>query len=456
MRIHHHPMALSPGKHLKRIAVACSLLCFSLAASSMDLLQAYEAASKNDASILAARAAAMADREGLAQAKSQFFPYVSASASRTKNRLTTTTPNFLGTEQTTQSEYPSESQSLTLKQPLYRPQLMAQYRQAQAFTADAEAVLQQEEQGLAVRVASAYFDALMAHEQLALVLAQQTAYTTQLDVARKLFAAGTGTRTDVDESLARLDMNRAVELETRQNVAYTLHQLQSFVNEPVGELARLNVERLELEQVQSQSLDSWTERAMRNSPLIQSLSARVDVAREEARKVGSGHYPTLDAVLQWSNNKSESVTNNRSQYTNNSAALQLNIPIFAGGYVNSQVRQALTRQERAEQQLEAGRRDLEIRVHKEFRGVTEGVPRIKALEQALRSSNQLVLSSKKSFEAGSRTVMDILNAEQQRVMVMRDLAQARYQYLISKIRLLSLVGEADIVAVTAMNRAFQP
>lgn len=88
--------------------------------------------------------------------------------------------------------------------------------------------------------------------------------------------------------------------------------------------------------------------------------------------------------------------------------------------------------------------------------MTEGVPRIKALEQALRSSNQLVLSSKKSFEAGSRTVMDILNAEQQRVMVMRDLAQARYQYLISKIRLLSLVGEADIVAVTAMNRAFQP
>ena len=74
----------------------------------------------------------------------------------------------------------------------------------------------------------------------------------------------------------------------------------------------------------------------------------------------------------------------------------------------------------------------------------------------MRSSNQLVLSSKKSFEAGSRTVMDILNAEQQRVMVMRDLAQARYQYLISKIRLLSLVGEADIVAVTAMNRAFQP
>ena len=92
-----------------------------------------------------------------------------------------------------------------------------------------------------------------------------------------------------------------------------------------------------------------------------------------------------------------------------------------------------------------------MRVFKEFRGVAENVPKIKALEQALRSADQLVLSSRKSFQAGSRTVIDILNAEQQRVVVQRDLAQARYVYLISKIKLLALVGEADVGAVVSIN-----
>jgi outer membrane protein TolC len=135
--------------------------------------------------------------------------------------------------------------------------------------------------------------------------------------------------------------------------------------------------------------------------------------------------------------------------------MQLNIPLFAGGYVNSQVRQTLAGLERAEQLLEAGRRNLGLRVAKEFRGMTENVPKIKALEQALRSADQLVLSSQKSFQAGTRTILDISNAEQQRMVVQRDLAQSRYTYLISKIGLMELVGGADEVAVVALNQVLQ-
>ena len=93
-----------------------------------------------------------------------------------------------------------------------------------------------------------------------------------------------------------------------------------------------------------------------------------------------------------------------------------------------------------------------VRVHKEFRAVTESLPKIRALEQAVRSADQLVLSSRKSFQAGSRTLIDVLNAEQQRMVVLRDLTQARYVYLISRIRLLALVGGADTEAVVAVNR----
>lgn len=435
----------------KWLAVGSTLLGLSMAASGMDLLQAFEAAQLQDATIRAARATAAAEHERVPQAKSQLLPSVNASVSRTTNRLTSTTPNFLGVEQTTNTNYPSSNQSITLRQPLYRPQLMAQYRQAQAQVDDADAMLLQEEQSLVVRVSSAYFEAMVTHDQLALILAQQAAYTTQLDASRKTFAAGSGTRTDIDEAQARLDMNQALEIEARQNVTYTLQQLQMLVNQPIDKLATLDIPNLALQYPEPNNLDDWAARAEDHSPQLQSLKARVETARQEVQKAKAGHLPTLDAVAQLSDSRSESVTNTSSRYTNRSFGLQLNIPLYAGGYVNSQVRQTLAGQERAEQYLEAGRRDLQMRVFKEFRGVTENIPKIKALEQALRSSDQLVLSSRKSFEAGSRTVIDILNAEQQRVLVQRDLAQARYVYLISKIKLLALVGEADVGAVVAVN-----
>ena len=436
----------------KPLLLSSLLLSFSSIVPAMDLLQAYQAAQQQDATILASRAAAQAGRERLPQARSQLMPNVAMSVARNQNNLVNTTPNSLGQEQTSETHYPSLNRTLTVRQPLFRSYLAAQYRQAEAQVQDAEASLAQDEQNLAVRVSGAYFEAMLTHEQLALVLAQRTAYTTQLDAARKSLAAGSGTRTDVDDAQARLDMNAALEIEARQNVSYTLRQLEMLVNQPVDKLATLDVARLELLEPEPNVLQDWIARAEINNPQLQSLRAQVETSRQEVKKAGSGHYPTLDAVAQWSRSESENILNVASRYTNASVGLQLNIPIFSGGYVNSSVRQALAGQEHAEQALEAGRRDLGVRVYKEFRGVTENIPKVKALELALRSADQLVLSSRKSFQAGSRTVIDVLNAEQQRMVVLRDLAQARYMYLIAKIRLLALVGAADDEAVAAINR----
>jgi outer membrane protein TolC len=200
----------------------------------------------------------------------------------------------------------------------------------------------------------------------------------------------------------------------------------------------------------------WISRAEENSPQIKSLKALVEVARLEVDKNQSGHYPTLDAIAQLSRSQSENISNTQNRYNNASVGLQLNIPLFAGGGVSSSIRQALAARDRAEQLLEAGRRDLGLRVHKEFRGLTENIPKISALEQALLSADQLLLSSSKSFQAGSRTVVDVLNAEQKRTVVLRDLAQARYIYLMSNIRLLALVGAADAEAVRSINQVLQP
>ncbi len=438
----------------RAIVLAAAMAC--LPAWALDLSQAYQAALEQDASLRAVRAATDAKRERLPQARAQLLPNLSASASRNQNRLERTTPNFLGEAVTTQERYGSSSESLTLRQPLFRKLQMADYRQAQAQVDDANAVLEKELQNLAVRVSTAYFEALLAEEQLALVLAQKLAYATQLDAARKRFAGGAGTRTDVDEAQAALDLNFAQELEARQNMDYTRRQLQTLTNQPVDKLAPLDAAKLRLVQPAPARVEDWTERAELSSPEIQSLKAQVEAARQEVEKARAGHYPTLDAIAQWSRSNSENVNSVNTRYTNRSVGVQLNVPLYSGGYVNSTVRQALADQERAEQALEATRRDLGVRVHREYRGVTEGVLRVRALEQAVRSAEQVVISNRRSFEAGSRTLVDTLNAEQQKVSAQRDLAQARYMYLVSRVKLQALAGGPKTEVIDEVNGWLKP
>lgn len=428
----------------------------SCMAWSMNLQQAYDAAVENDATIRASRAGAAAGRERLPQAKAQLQPNVSLSAGRNYNDLISEGKNFLGKTTTTQIHYFSGNQTLSVRQPLYRPYLTAQVRQAQAQVEDADAILERDEQGLVVRVGEAYFEALLTSDQLALVLAQKETYTTQLDAARKGFAAGTGTRTDVDEAQARLDMTTAQELEARQNVEFTRHRIEVLTGQSDSALAQLDIGRFTPVAPMPDSVDAWIERAEQSSPELQSLRAQLEAARQEIEKARAGHLPTLDAVAQWARTNSDSVTSVNSRYDNKIIGLQLSVPLYAGGYVSSTVRQAVATQERVQEMLEATRRDLGVRVHREFRGMTEGVARIKALQQAAYSSEQAVLSNRKSFEAGSRTTIDVLNAEQQKTVTLRDLAQARYLYLVSRLRLQSLAGDDRQASVAQANQWLAP
>lgn len=441
-----------------RLTLTGALLCMALStpAWSLDLLQAYEAALQEDSSIRAARASTDARRERLPQAKAQLLPNLSASASRNRNSLTRTTPDFQGEPVTTNLRYGSSNDALTLRQPIIRLSQVADFYQAFAQVDDANAILDRELQNVSVRVGGAYFDALLTAEQLALVMAQKSAYTTQLASARKRLAAGAGTRTDIDEAQAALDLNSAHELEASQNVDFTRRQLQTLVNRPIDSLAALDTQKMQLIPPAPNNVEDWITRAEETSPEIKSLKAQVEAARFEVRKAQAGHLPTLDAIAQLSRSDSDTVTNVNNRYVNKLIGLQLNIPLYAGGYVNSLVRQALAEQERAGQALENLRRDLALRLHREFRGVTEGVLRVRALEQAVRSVEQVVLSNRRSYEAGSRTLVDTLNAEQLKAAAQRDLAQARYVYLMSRVRLQALAGGPKTEVIDQINSWLMP
>lgn len=444
----------------KNIAVTALSTLFLTAfhanpAWALDFKTAYEAALQHDATILAERAAAQAAQERLPQALSQRRPSLSLSAGQNRNHLESQTANMLGQRSVSERYYDSNNAALQLRQPLYRPAILAQIKQARAQVQDADAVLDVNENDLLERVAQAYFDALLGQVQLDLASAQKTAFAAQLQSAQKGFAAGVGMRTDVDEAQARMDLAHAQVLQAQQALDLARRRLALLLGVPVAQLvqlADLDTQRFAPSAPVPTSAEQWIALAEESSPQLQALRARLRAAQAEVDKAQAGHKPTLDVVATVSRSDSDSVTSINTVYKQKYVGVQLNVPLYAGGYVSSTVRQALAEVQRMQQTLEAAQRDLSNQVYEQFSAMTEGVLRIAALEQAVRSAQQALLSSQKSLQAGARTTVDVLNAEQQLTVAQRDLAQARYGYVLAHLKLQMLAGQERMANVDAVNR----
>ena len=422
---------------------------------ALDFKTAYEAALQHDATILAERAAAQAAQERLPQALSQRRPSLSLSAGQNRNHLESQTANMLGQRSVSERYYDSNNAALQLHQPLYRPAILAQIKQARAQVQDADAVLDVNENDLLERVAQAYFDALLGQVQLDLASAQKTAFAAQLQSAQKGFAAGVGMRTDVDEAQARMDLAHAQVLQAQQALDLARRRLALLLGVPVAQLvqlADLDTQRFAPSAPVPTSAEQWIALAEESSPQLQALRARLRAAQAEVDKAQAGHKPTLDVVATVSRSDSDSVTSINTVYKQKYVGVQLNVPLYSGGYVSSTVRQALAEVQRMQQTLEAAQRDLSNQVYEQFSAMTEGVLRIAALEQAVRSAQQALLSSQKSLQAGARTTVDVLNAEQQLTVAQRDLAQARYGYVLAHLKLQMLAGQERMANVDAVNR----
>ena len=413
---------------------------------AIDLMQVYQLALVQDSTLKAAVAANLSAQERVPQAMSQLLPNVSFSAGLNANDLT----RMQSGSDAQSDRYNSDNQTLGIRQTIFRRPLSLGLAQAGFLARDAQAVLDTETQNLGVRVTGAYLEALLAKDQLDLVMVQIAAISTQLDAAKKSLAQGAGVRTDVDEAQARLDLALAQELEARQQVELTRRQIEVLINRPYDQLQALDAQRMVLARP-SQYLEAWVQLAYERSPEIQALKARLEAARLEIDKSRAGHLPTLDALAQVVRSGSENVNFPSSSYTNRVIGVQLTVPIYAGGVVNSTVRQATAEATRAEELLEAAKRDLSVRIHREYRGVTEGILKVQGLETAVRSAEQLVESSKRSYEGGTRTLLDVFNAQQQRQTAKRDLATARYTYMISIVRLNALSGGDKTEALVKLN-----
>ncbi len=448
-----------PAPRWVRLRLACAaivpaaLLAGPVAA--VDLLGAYRLALKNDASFLVAKANAEAAREALPQARAGLLPNLSFSGSRNKNYTDTTQDTLLG-PRTSQFDYISEGQYLTLRQPLFRRANIAQYRQAEAQVAGSELQFEKERQSLAARVAGAYFDVLAARDQLRLVVEQEKFLLEQWQRAQAMLAKGAGTRTDRDEARARYDNVLAQKIEAANAVDLAERTLASITATPAAALAPLDERRLPLEAPVPASFEEWVTIGEGANPELASLRHAIEAAKQEVEKQRSGHFPTLDLIAQRSYSASETVSIIGNQFRTDLVGLQVAIPLYSGGSVLASERQALAGVERARQQYEAGRRQLGLNLRREYNNVVQGVAKVRALGQSLASAEQAVISTEMGVKAGTRNNLDVLNSRAQLFVVQRDLARARYDYAVARLRLKANAGTLVDADVEIVNGWLEP
>jgi len=445
----------NPGKLLARagrISLLLGALCAAPPLLAADLLQVYRDALAYDAQYAAARATAEAGREKLPQGLAGLLPTVSASANTTWNQNTyptRPTPPY-------DANFNSNGYGVNLTQPLFRWQNFVQYGQAQYQVAQAEANFAQARQDLILRVAQAYFDVLYAQENLKAVRANKSAIAQQLEQAKKNFEVGTATITDTHEAQSRYDLATAQEIAADNDLEVKRQTLRVIIGKDAGELNRLRSDAM-LAPPQPAALDKWVDAAEKDSFTVQAQQAAAEVAAREVERNRAGHLPTLDAVANYTENRAGATQFNDARFESSArgVGLQLNIPLFQGGYVNSKTREAAANREAAFAALDSARRNAALSARQSYLGVVNGIAQVRALEAALVSSNSALESNKLGYEVGVRINIDVLNAEQQVYSTRRDLARARFDTLLAQLRLKAAVGTLGEDDLQQINGLFE-
>lgn len=419
------------------------LLALGIQASAhaADLMEVYHAAQGQDAVFASARAAQQAGQEKLTQGRSLLMPSVNLTANTTYNDVTSPILN---------KKYNSHGYGVSVVQPLFREQSWATYQQADLQVAISEAQFKLAEQDVILRSAQTYFDVLIAQDTVQLTNAQKTAISQQLEQAKRNFEVGTATITDTHEAQARYDLVVAQEIAAANNLEIKKRTLQQLVNADIKELDTLG-EGFKLESPNPADVQKWVADAQQSNFQIVMAQAAEAIAEQEVSKNRGGHLPTLDAVGSYS--KSTGCSFSCGDTKSTSVGLQLNMPLFAGGATQSKWREAEANHDKAKQDLENARRNVELQTRQAYLGVVSGIAQVQALQQALKSSESLLQASKLGQEVGVRTSLDVLNAQQQMYSTRRDLYQAEYNYLISHLRLKAAVGSLAEADLGQVNKA---
>lgn len=419
-------------------------------ANQQNLMDVYQQALAGDPELASALNANQAAQEIIEQGKALYRPNINftAGANNTRTDIRFLDSNIPGDGRANFNTYQAGVQA---RQPIYRKQNLVQMDQAKTQVSQADKQYHLSQQSLILRTTEAYFQVLVAQDQIDLIKAQKEAIQSQLEQAQATFEVGTSTVTDVNEAQARYDLIVAQEVKAVNDLEIGKRNIQAITGERPEGLAPIKTDVVVAPM--TQTMDEWLEITRQNNLNIQIQQDALTLAEQQVELANAGHLPTLDAIASYSRtytDGSPTPFNAGNDLKNATIGLQLEIPIYQGGAISSRARQAVHNKQKAQNDLKTARRQSELQSQQAYLNLKTSIAQVAALEQALRSSQSQLDSTKLGYEVGVRTSVDVLDAQQQFYSAKRNLLQSRYDYLINIVRLKTasgLVAETDVAEI---------
>jgi outer membrane protein len=419
----------------------------SVPATGDDLLDLYHQAKTSDPAWLAAQAGRQAGIEKAPQGRALLLPTLGLSASKSESDQHVNLPMTSNTY-----HYATDAYAIQLTQPLYNTQNSAVYAQGLASANQSELELELARQDLILRTSHAYFDVLAAQDALDFVILEKESISKQLSLAKRNFDVGNATLVDVHEAQARYDIAAAQQITATNFLEVKKEALRVLTGNEPGTLTRLET-KFDLRGPEPANMNQWVETAVNGNQRIKSQQEAVVIARQEVEKSRGGHLPTLDLTASRAySDAGGSVLGFAIESTTNQIGLQFQMPLYQGGGISSKVRESVAQLEVATQRLDQTRRQVAQQVRESYLDVNNGVARVQALEQARISNERALESTVIGYERGVRTGVDVLNAQRELFRTRLSLSQARYDYLISRLRLKAAAGMLQEQDLEDINR----
>lgn len=422
--------------------------CLAATGHALDLPEAYRKAEANDPNFAVSLRRAEADAAGVEVARSRLLPSLSFSASAGQAKTDTEYLSGLYKGRIVENSYQTRNWSLSARQPLYRPSDWAGWQRAEAQAKASAQIIEGSRVKLLQQVVRAYAQSLAAAAQRDVAQKEVDRFTAVLHQAKRGFELGTATRTDVEEAQARLDAAAANVWQQEAKLAQALAALTALIGDPVAieALRPLSAVAPLAERALNRPLAEWIAAAQANHPEVLALLAQEEAARRAVEQQRGQHLPTVDLVAARRMSRSDSETTIGQQFDTTSVAVQLQVPLYAGGGIDASVRAALAALAEAQLRTEAKRRELAQTLTQSYTALRFGLEQWRALAQAERSAEQAVIGTEKGIAAGTRNSVDLLNAQQELAKVRANRIDVAYQMLIAALDLYSS-GERGVSVV---------
>jgi outer membrane protein len=359
----------------------------------------------------------------------------------------------------------SRAAQATLTQSLFDWGNISRYRSAREAAHGADANYDAAVQDLIVRTASAYFGVLTADDQLTFAQSNEKALAKQLDQAEQRFKVGLSAITDVQQARANYDSARAQTIQAQNGVDNARETVAQITGKDFGDLKKLR-DDLPLEKPSPDNLQAWVDLALKQSPVLAASQFSLTAAQDNVSASRAGHLPTLSASLvrtdtpSWGSRSSnfggiDIGAPGNAWSGDTTIGVTLNVPLFTGGLVHSQVRQALFQRDAAQDQLESTRRAIIAGTRNAYRAVLAGISEVEANKQAVASAEKSLEATEAGFEVGTQTIVNVLLAQQAVFQAQSAYSLARHQFVISGLQLKQAAGEVSIKDVEAVNALLQ-